>query len=60
MLVTKGHISYYSFYIKYPDVKSRDTKIILGVTMPWGKGRMGSESLKGIGFALGVIKMVRH
>ena len=59
-LVTKGHISYYSLCIKYPDVKSRDAKIILEVTMHWGKGIMGSESLKGMGFPLGVIKMVRH
>ena len=47
--VTKGHIMYHSLYIKYWDVKSRDTKISISSYQVLGKGCNGQWELNGYG-----------
>ena len=51
--VTKGRILYHSLYIKYWDVKSRDTKISIRSYQVLGKGCNGQWELNGCGVSFG-------
>lgn len=51
--VTKGHILYHSLYIKYWDIKSRDTEMSISSYQVLGKGCNGQWELSGYGVSFG-------